>query len=96
MRMYAQMGIPRYLKTVQFMLDDDPIAHASEITPPTLVVRGGFDRIIPESAARKLTDLLPDANYVPLDHTAHAIEFTAPELFVPATLNFLYRAERKI
>ncbi len=95
MQMYAQMGLPRYLATVEKMLDDDPIAHASEVKAPVLVIRGGRDAIVSDKVARQLTALLPDAVYVPLDHAAHAIEFNTPDKFVDAMIDFLKTVEQR-
>lgn len=95
-KMYLQMGVPYYLATTLKMLENDPLEYCRQIVAPTLIVRGGNDLIIPDAAARKLTMALPDAAYTPLDGTAHAIEYAAPELFVPAVLNFLHRAEAKM
>ena len=91
--MYTQMGVPRYLQTVQFMMEDDPFAAAASIHAPTLVIRGGKDAIISDNVARLLAATLPNASYTPLDHAAHAIEFNNPQLFAPAMMNFLERAE---
>ena len=93
MKMYTQMGPVRYLQTVEKMLDDDPIAHASEVKAPVLVIRGGRDAIVSDTVARRLTALLPDAVYVPLDHAAHAIEFNTPNAFVDAMIAFLKTVE---
>ena len=95
-KMYLQMGVPYYLATTIKMLEDDPLTYCDKIVAPILIVRGGNDRIIPDEAARRLALALPDAAYTPLDGTAHAIEYSAPQLFVPAVLNFLHRAEAKI
>ncbi len=95
-KMYSQMGIPRYMATVGHMLSDDPIAHAKEITAPCLVIRGGHDAIVSDLTARQLTAALPDAVYTPLDHAAHAIEFNNPEAFTDAMITFLRRAEEKL
>ena len=96
MRMNVQMGIPRYMATVSHMLNDDPIAHAKQITAPCLVIRGGHDAIVSDLTARQLTAALPDAVYMLLDHAAHAIEFNNPEAFTDAMITFLRRAEVKL
>lgn len=91
--MYAQMGLRRYLATVHHMMADDPLAQASEIRCPTLILRGGRDRIVTEEMARGLAAALPLGEYQPLDSTAHAAEYNTPELFVNATVEFLVRVE---
>jgi hypothetical protein len=34
LRMYWEMGIPRYLATVAKMLEDAPVSHAAEVSAP--------------------------------------------------------------
>lgn len=94
LRMYLQMGLPRYIGTVRRMMEDDPIAHAAEVQVPVLALRGGHDRIVSERMARELADALPQGQYQPLDSTAHAAEFNTPELFTSAVLEFLARVEQ--
>ena len=96
MKMYGQMGVARYIATVQHMLDDDPIGQANKVTAPCLIIRGGHDSIVSDKTARKLTAALPDAVYRPLDSAAHAIEFNNPQEFTDAMITFLSRAEEKL
>jgi pimeloyl-ACP methyl ester carboxylesterase len=93
--MYLQMGPVRYFATVRKMMEDDPLSHALEVHAPVLVMRGGHDRIVTEEMAQNLTAALPNAQYQPLDSTAHAAEFNTPDLFVSAVLEFLERVEQE-
>ena len=95
-KMYGQMGVARYLATVEHMLSDDPLGHAKKVLAPCLVIRGGHDSIVPDEIARRLTAALPDAVYRPLDSAAHAIEFNNPDEFTDAMITFLSRAEEKL
>jgi pimeloyl-ACP methyl ester carboxylesterase len=94
--MYMQMGPVRYLATSKKMLDDDPWAEINRVRAPTLVVRGGYDAIVSDFIARRLTAALPDAVYTPLDSEAHAIEFNNPPLFVDSLMAFLVRSEERL
>lgn len=94
--MYAQMGLSRYLQTVEHMMNNDAFEAASEIQAPTLVIRGGKDAIIADRVARLLAATMPNAVYTPLDTAAHAIEFNNPKEFVTTSLNFLERAEGQL
>ena len=96
LRMYAQMGLRRYLETTRHMMADNPLAHVAEEGAPCLVVRGGHDRIISERIARELAAMLPRGEYQALDSTAHAAEYNTPELFVSATLEFLARVDTSV
>lgn len=92
-RMYAQMGVPRYLATTRRMLDDEPLLHAAEMRAPCLVVRGARDGIIPDRIARRLAAALPHGEFRRLSGTAHALQFSRPREFVETALPFWARAE---
>lgn len=96
LKMYLQMGLPRYLATVRLMMKDDPVALCDRVRAPVLVVRGGHDRIVSPRTARELAASLPRGEYQALDSTAHAAEFNTPGLFVAALLEFLARAEKDL
>ncbi|MBV9850058.1 MAG: alpha/beta hydrolase [Armatimonadetes bacterium] len=96
LKMYAQMGLPRYVATLRHMMADDPLAQIDRVQAPCLVLRGGKDGIVPERAARELAAALPRGEYRELDSTAHAAGFNTPELFADATLKFLAHAEREM
>ena len=96
MKMYGQMGAVRYLKTVEYMFQDDPLGQAKNVPAPCLVIRGGHDSIVPDEVARRLAAALPDAVYRPLDSAAHAIEFNNPEEFTDAMITFLKRTEERL
>ena len=87
-RMYAQMGLVRYLATTRAMLADDPLRHAEEIQSPCLVLRGARDGIIPDPVARRLAAALPNGQFRRIAGTAHAMEFTKPREFTEIALSF--------
>ncbi len=96
LKMYTQMGPYRYAITVKKMMADDPFTSIDQVKAPCLVIRGGNDAIVSEKIARRLTAILPDAVYLPLNDAAHAIEYNNPSEFVDAMLAFLTRAEIKL
>ncbi len=91
-RMYAQMGVPRYLGTTRKMLEDEPLLHADEVRAPCLIVRGMRDGIIPDPVARRLAAALPRGEFRRLSGTAHAAQFSRPREFVETALPFWARA----
>jgi 2-hydroxy-6-oxonona-2,4-dienedioate hydrolase len=92
-RMYAQMGVPRYLATTRKMLEDEPLRHGDEVRAPCLIVRGARDGIIPDSVARRLAAALPRGEFRRLSGTAHALQFSRPREFVETALPFWAQAE---
>ncbi len=87
-RMYAQMGLVRYVGTTLAMLDDEPLEQTSEIQAPCLVLRGARDGIIPDPVARRLAAALPNGQFRRLSGTAHAMQFTRPREFTEIALSF--------
>lgn len=92
-RMYAQMGIPRYLGTTRKMLEDEPLRHVDEVRAPCLIVRGARDGIIPDAVARHLAAALPRGEFRRLNGTAHALQFSRPRELVETALPFWALAE---
>lgn len=92
-RMCFQMGLIRYLETTKKMLEDEPITHAAEVDAPCLILRGGKDSIIPDSAARRLVAALPKGEFRRLPGASHALQFGCPVEFVEIALTFWQRAE---
>ena len=92
-RMYAQMGVPRYLATPLKMLEDEPLNHADEVQAPCLILRGARDGIIPDRIARRLAAALPHGEFQRLPRAAHALQFSRPREFVETALPFWARVE---
>ncbi len=92
-RMYAQQGIPRYLATTRKMLEDKPLVHAGEVCAPCLILRGERDGIIPDAVARRLAAALPCGEFRRVVGAAHALQFSRPQEFVTALLDFLGQIE---
>ncbi len=92
-RMYLQMGVPRYLATVKKMWRDDPVDKAGKVASPTLIIRGSRDMIVPEQAARRFALDLPRGSFMTVDGSVHAVQFNKPEAFARIARAFWERAE---
>lgn len=90
---YLEMGVPRYLTTTRKMLEDDPVARAGEVAAPCLVVRGGYDGIIPDAAARRLAAALPRSRFERLPKMPHALQYSRPREMMDVALPFWAEAE---
>ncbi len=87
-RMYAQMGLARYVGTTLAMLEDEPLEETPAIHADCLVLRGARDGIIPDPVARRLAASLPNGQFRRLSGTAHAMQFTRPREFTEIALSF--------
>lgn len=61
------------------------------IAVPALVVKGPRDEYCPVDWAREITELLPDAGYVPIPGTGHCSHISRPGAFNQALENWLQR-----
>ncbi|MES2771258.1 MAG: malonyl-ACP O-methyltransferase BioC [Pseudomonadota bacterium] len=57
--------------------------------PPTLLVHGACDALIPLAAAQCLQAKLPEAQLIVLPHAAHTPFYSDPQRFVQAIIDFL-------
>jgi pimeloyl-ACP methyl ester carboxylesterase len=64
-----------------------------EITPPTLIVHGTEDRIIPAANARLLAERIPQAELILLEGAGHLYHSEQPDHADRVVLDFLDRAE---
>jgi pimeloyl-ACP methyl ester carboxylesterase len=92
-RTYWQMGVRRYLATVQKMLADDPLATAAELRTPCLIVRGERDAIVSDAVVRDLAAVLPHGILSAVPGAPHAVQFASPGEFTRRMLSFLEDAE---
>lgn len=94
-QMFLQMGVSCYIATARHMLDDDTLATAACVTTPALIVRGAWDAIIPEIAAKRLAATLPNSAFREVDKAAHVVPFNSPLKMAEIALNFWAQAERE-
>lgn len=74
-----------------------PISHVSAACPPTLLIQGDHDLLVPVEQARHLRQRLTEAGapvvYLELPQTDHAFDFVRP-MFSPPAQASLYALER--
>lgn len=92
-RMYLQMGFPRYFATVRKMNEDAPLDCADYMNAPCLIIRGSRDAIIPEESSRLFAAALPQGSFMPVAGGTHAIQFSEPDEFSRLAVAFWGRAE---
>lgn len=66
-------------------------AELADIAVPALVVKGPRDEYCPVAWAREITELLPDAEYVPIYGTGHCSHISRPGAFNEALESWLQR-----
>lgn len=76
---YRAAGVRRAITTFRYMLHHRIEDRLPEVRPPTLVVRGTRDSIVPHAWARRVADLLPNGRLVEVAGAAHTMNFFAPE-----------------
>lgn len=72
------------------------IDRLATLTPPTLVVHGRSDRMVPLEAALRLLSYLPDADLVVLNRCGHWPTVERPDTFLEHVLPFLAPGERDL
>jgi pimeloyl-ACP methyl ester carboxylesterase len=88
---YLQAGLPRIARTWWLGGRQDPLRAAPTVCPPTLVVVGDRDPVVPVSFARSLADALPKGRFELIPGGAHAMIFTDAPAFSTAVGEFLGR-----
>lgn len=78
---YLHCGIPRYLTTLRYMLQNHIEDGLPTCRAEVLIIRGTRDRIVPHEWALKLTNLLPFARLAEIKRAPHLVQWTnAPEI----------------
>jgi pimeloyl-ACP methyl ester carboxylesterase len=65
-----------------------------QVTGPTLVIRGGADPTVPQSAALLLTRLLPRGELLVIENEPHCVHYTNPARVWQAIQEHDWRRER--
>jgi 2-hydroxy-6-oxonona-2,4-dienedioate hydrolase len=89
LRMFLQIGLPRYLATVRRMWQDDAFLHAACVEAPCLVLRGARDPVVPEGVARRLAGQLPNGSYAQVEGGWHVAHFSRPAATARLVLSFM-------
>jgi 2-hydroxy-6-oxonona-2,4-dienedioate hydrolase len=77
-RDYLRVGPTRLWKTLQAALESPIESLAPSIAAPTLLVRGGRDRIVLQPWVEELVRMIPQAKLLTIPNGTHAINFSAP------------------
>lgn len=86
------------LRSVHGMLDQPTTARLPEVTVPTLIVYGQYDRLIPNQylhpgfprdVFQKGHDLIPQSQLVEIPNAGHMIQIERPRAFTDAVVNYL-------
>jgi pimeloyl-ACP methyl ester carboxylesterase len=86
------------LRSVHGMLDEPTTARLPEVTVPTLIVYGQYDRLIPNQylhpgfprdVFQAGADAIPDAELIEIPNAGHMIQIERPQEFVDAVLRYL-------
>jgi pimeloyl-ACP methyl ester carboxylesterase len=72
-------------------LRHDSALDAPLVTCPTLIIRGGRDRVVPERFARQLARLIPDARVDRIEGASHAVALDPVQPFMDRVIRFLTR-----
>jgi pimeloyl-ACP methyl ester carboxylesterase len=89
LRMFAQMGVRRYVRTIEAILENDPLPGIGAVTAPALVVHGERDAIIPRAAAHELAGRLPRGAFLSVTGAGHVLQFSHAEAFTQIVIAFL-------
>ena len=76
---FFRAGLRRAIGTTREMFRDHIERQMPQIGAPTLVIRGGSDPTVPQSAAVLLTRLLPRGELLVIEGEPHCVHYTNPE-----------------
>jgi pimeloyl-ACP methyl ester carboxylesterase len=75
---FIRAGFRRAIGTTREMFRDHIEDQLPRIIASTLVIRGGTDPTVPQSAALTLTRLLPRGELIVVDGEPHCVHYTNP------------------
>lgn len=87
---FFRAGIRRALGTTRAMFQDHIEHQLPLINLPTLVMRGGNDPTVPQSAVEEMASLLPQSTLVVIEGQPHCVHYTAPEIVCAAIERYLF------
>jgi 2-hydroxy-6-oxonona-2,4-dienedioate hydrolase len=85
----ADLGPRQTVHLVRVMMRDRPEQKLPRVRQPTLVVRGGRDRLVPAAWAREAAELLPAGRLVTVPGYAHMPHWSAALVTAPILRDFL-------
>jgi 2-hydroxy-6-oxonona-2,4-dienedioate hydrolase len=89
LRDYWRAGWRGIAAAARMALGDRLEQKLTQVTVPTLVVRGSRDVLVPQGWAERMVRLLPQGRLLVMPGLAHTIVYTAPSVFVEAIRPFL-------
>jgi pimeloyl-ACP methyl ester carboxylesterase len=92
---FFRAGIRRAFGTTREMFRDHIEEQMPQITGPTLVIRGGADPTVPQSAALLLTRLLPRGELLVIENEPHCVHYTNPARVWPAIQEHARQSHRE-
>jgi len=88
-REWTRLDFAAYAETFRHLGEHDASDLLPEIATPTLVVAGGRDPLTPAHLARRMADLLPDAEFALLPDATHFGLIEAPDVITEHAARFL-------
>lgn len=86
---FLQIGLPRFVHTFRYALQDRIEEHLPLMQAPTLVVHGTRDSVAPQRWAEEATALLPRGKLVVIEGAAHDVNYNSPRKLAEAVQQFL-------
>ena len=85
----ADVGLVRAARLLRVMLDDRLEDRLPRVRCPTLIVRGGRDRVVPDRWARRAASLVSDGRLIVMPGYAHMPHYSGPLALVPLLRDLL-------
>jgi pimeloyl-ACP methyl ester carboxylesterase len=86
---YVRMGLLRYAKTLQFMLDDAIEQRLTDNSIPLFIVRGSKDRVVPRKWTHYLHSITPQSQHKEIVGAPHLVQFMKAEELTRVTNGFI-------
>lgn len=85
----ARAGLPNLWRSASELLVSGVSELLPLLTPPTLVIWGGRDALVPVELGKRLAATIPNAQWYEIGHAGHVVMVDAPAEFNRAVLDFL-------
>ena len=85
----ADVGLVRAAQVLRVMLNDHLEDRLAQVRCPTLIVRGGRDRVVPDRWARRAASLVPNGHLAIMPGYAHMPHYSGPLALAPLLRDFL-------
>lgn len=85
---YRDAGLRRVVETFRVAMRDRVEDKLPDVAVPTLVVRGAYDRMVPQDWAEEVTRRIPRARLVVVPGMPHMIPFRGPQALAPIITDF--------